>query len=203
MKKISKLVSALALVLFTGAAFAAPEVGQPAPDFNMIDTNGNQVSLAELKGKVVVMEWTNHGCPYVKKHYNSDNMQALQQEASDDGVVWVTVISSAPGKQGFVDAQGANEIASEKGASPAHLVLDPEGTLGQRYAARTTPHMFVINKDGDLAYMGGIDDKPTADRADIEGANNYVRAALSEIQSGTAVSTPTSRPYGCSVKYAS
>lgn len=203
MRKISKLMSVFALVLFAGTAFSAPEVGQPAPDFSMVDTNGKQVSLADLKGKVVVMEWTNHGCPYVKKHYNSDNMQALQQEASAENVVWVSVISSAPGKQGAVNAQEANAMATEKGATPAHLVLDPEGTLGKSYDARTTPHMFVINKEGNVAYMGGIDDKPTADQADIESANNYVRAALSDIKSGKDVSTPTSRPYGCSVKYAS
>ena len=195
------LLSVIALTLST-VVNAAPTIGDAAPDFTVADTNGNSVALSELRGKTVVLEWTNHECPYVKKHYGSGNMQALQSEAVSDDVVWVSVISSAQGKQGYVDATQANQLSTDRKASPSHILLDPQGELGQLYDARTTPHMFVISAEGQLAYMGGIDDKPTADKADIEGANNYVRAALSEVKEGKAVSTSTSRPYGCSVKYA-
>jgi len=190
-------------VVMAGAVNASPEIGAPAPDFSVVDTNGDSVSLSELKGKTVVLEWTNHGCPYVVKHYDSGNMQALQEEAAADEVVWVSVISSAKGKQGYVDADTANQLSSDRNASPSHVLLDSTGEIGHLYAARTTPHMFVIDANGNLAYKGGIDSVPTADPADIDGATNYVRAALTEIKDGKAVSTPTSRPYGCSVKYSS
>ena len=149
------------------------------------------------------MEWTNHQCPYVAKHYGSGNMQGLQGEAANDDIVWVSLISSAEGKQGYVDAEQANQLTSDRNAAPSHVVLDPSGDIGRLYKARTTPHMFVINTEGTLAYMGGIDDKPTADKADIKIANNYVRAALNEIKQGKAISTPTSRPYGCCLLYTS
>jgi len=200
--KLSSLV-AVATVFIFGCAVtnAAPKVGEMAPEFMLSDTFGNDVSSADLIGKTVVLEWTNHGCPYVKKHYNSQNMQVLQKEAVADDVVWISVISSAEGKQGSVSAEEANELTTTRDASPSHVLLDLEGTMGRAYDARTTPHMFVIDPEGKLTFMGGIDDKPTADSADIEGANNYVRTALAEMKEGKVVSTPTSRPYGCSVKY--
>ena len=201
--KSSLATLATTLLLSTTCAFAAPEIGSPAPQFTVTDTNGNEVSTADLVGKTVVLEWTNHGCPYVKKHYKSGNMQALQNEASNEEVVWLSIISSAEGKQGSVSAEEANKLTTDRNAAPSHVVLDQEGTIGRAYDARTTPHMYIIDAEGKLAYMGGIDDKPTADPADIKDAQNYVRTALSEIKNGRAVSTPSSRPYGCSVKYAS
>ena len=201
--KSSLAALATTLLLSTTCAFAAPEIGSPAPQFTVTDTNGNEVSTADLVGKTVVLEWTNHGCPYVKKHYKSGNMQALQNEASNEEVVWLSIISSAEGKQGSVSAEEANKLTTDRNAAPSHVVLDQEGTIGRAYDARTTPHMYIIDAEGKLAYMGGIVDKPTADPADIKDAQNYVRTALSEIKNGQAVSTPSSRPYGCSVKYAS
>ena len=207
MKKLSRKYALAALVttlLFSAAkVFAAPELGSEAPQFTATDTNGNEVSSADLIGKTVVLEWTNHGCPYVQKHYGSGNMQALQNEATNDDIVLLSIISSAEGKQGSVNAQEANALTVDRKAAPSHVVLDPDGVIGRAYDARTTPHMYIIDANGKLAYMGGIDDIPTADPADIESAQNYVRTALSEIKNGQAVSTPTSRPYGCSVKYAS
>jgi peroxiredoxin len=186
---------------FENRALATPSVGQPAPAFTGVDTAGTTHSLADFMGKTVVLEWTNHDCPYVMKHYGSGNMQALQKRAEADGAVWLTVISSAPGKQGHVSPEQADRIAAERGAGPTAILLDPEGAIGRAYDARTTPHMYVIDGDGTLVYRGGIDDRPTADRADVEGANNYVTAALADLSAGRDVQTPTSRPYGCSVKY--
>ena len=207
MKKIStrSLLAGLAATLLFSSmnVFAAPEVGAQAPQFTITDTNGNEVSTADLVGKTVVLEWTNHGCPYVQKHYESGNMQALQTEATGDEVVWLSVISSAEGKQGSVNAEQANELTKERSAAPSHVLLDTDGAIGRAYDARTTPHMYIIDASGKLAYMGGIDDKPTANPADIDGAENYVRTALNEIKDGQTVSTPTSRPYGCNVKYSS
>ena len=202
MNAMTKLLSISAGVLMAAnLAFAAPEVGKTAPDFDLVDTQGNTVALSSLQGKTVVMEWTNHQCPFVKKHYESGNMQALQKEATADDVVWVSVISSAQGNQGHVDADQADALTAERDASPTHVLLDASGDLGRLYEARTTPHMFVINAEGQVAYMGGIDSIPSADKADIDGAENYVRTALGEIKSGQAVTTATTRPYGCSVKY--
>ena len=143
-----------------------------------MDSKGNTVSLSDLRGKTVVLEWTNNECPYVVKHYGSGNMQKLQTEASKDGVVWLSVISSAPGKQGHVSGAEADALTRSRKAAPAHVLLDEKGEIGKQYAARTTPHMFVINPEGTLVYMGGIDNRPTADKADIEGATNYVRPCL-------------------------
>jgi len=207
MNKLIKLLSLplLGFIALSAASVtnALPEAGQPAPDFEVVDTNGETVSLSQLKGKTVVLEWTNHECPFVVKHYGSGNMQTLQKEAVADNVVWVSVISSGEGKQGYVDAAKANQLSSERDASPSHILLDPTGELGHLYAAKTTPHMFVINAQGQLAYMGGIDSKASADPADIASATNYVRSALTEIKGGKPVTTSTSRPYGCSVKYKS
>jgi len=185
----------------TGADGEVPRVGQPAPDFVGTDSYGKTVALKELRGRTVVLEWSNHQCPFVGKHYRSGNMQALQKEAVGQGVVWLTILSSAPGKQGSVTAAEANELTRSRGAAPTAVILDPTGTIGHAYDARTTPHMFVIDKTGTVVYMGGIDDKPTTDLADIAPAKNYVRLALAAVAAGKPVAEPVTRPYGCSVKY--
>jgi peroxiredoxin len=203
MKRLTIGICALALVAIAGAAIVhAARVGEAAPAFTATDTHGKAYNLADYKGKWVVLEWHNQGCPYVKKHYESGNMQKLQQEWTSKGVVWLTVISSAPGTQGYVTGPQADAYVAEKQAHPTAVLLDPEGTLGHLYEAKTTPHMFVINPAGMLIYNGAIDDKPTTDRADVDTATNYVSAALKEGMAGQPVATPTSRPYGCSVKYA-
>ena len=180
----------------------AARVGAPAPDFTATDTNGQVHKLSEYQGKFVVLEWTNRGCPYTQKHYNSGNMQRLQREWTGRGVAWLTVISSAPGKQGYVTASEENAYLKQANAAPTAVLLDPAGTLGHLYDAKTTPHIFIINLKGALIYNGAIDDRPTTDLADVNGAKNYVSIALEEATSGKPVSNPTSRPYGCSVKYA-
>ena len=185
------------------AAHASPEVGAPAPAFTGSATTGETISLADQRGKTVVLEWTNHDCPYVRKHYGSGNMQALQKEATADGVVWLSVISSAPGTQGYVEAAEADQLTASRDAAPTAVILDPEGDIGRAYGARTTPHMYVIDPDGILRYMGGIDDKPSSRPSSLEGANNFVRAALADMKAGREVATPVARPYGCSVKYRS
>lgn len=201
------LGSALALVagaamLFAGQADAAPAIGQPAPAFAAADADGKVRNLEEFKGKTVVLEWTNAGCPYVKKHYNTGNMQGLQKSATDDGVVWLTLISSAPGQQGYLDAPGAKAWKTQAKAASTAVLLDPQGRVGKAYDAKTTPHMYVIDKAGMLVYMGGIDDKPTSDVADVKTAKNHVVAALGDVKAGRAVATAVTKPYGCSVKYA-
>jgi alkyl hydroperoxide reductase subunit AhpC len=195
-------ISALTLALTVGAlTIYAAKVGQPAPAFTATDTLGKVHALSALKGKWVVLEWHNNGCPYVKRHY-SGNMQKLQQEWTARGVVWLTVISSAPGMQGYVTPAEANAYAKAAKAAPTAILLDPKGDLGYLYEARTTPHMYVINPRGVLVYNGAIDNKPSTDPSDNETATNYVSAALREGTAGKPITTPTSRPYGCSVKYA-
>lgn len=184
------------------AAAAAPVVGQPAPDFRLTDVNGKAVSLSDFRGKTVVMEWNNPECPYVKKHYGSGNMQKTQAAAAKDGVAWLTINSGAPGKQGHMTGAEAKATLAKNGARPAAYLLDPRGGVGRTYGAKTTPHMYIVNKAGALVYAGGIDDKPTPNPADIVGARNHVLAALSELKAGKPVSVATSRPYGCAVKYA-
>jgi len=180
----------------------AVRVGEPAPNFTATDSNGKAHSLSSYRGKFVVLEWHNQGCPYTKKHYDSGNMERLQKEWTQKGVVWLTVISSAPGTQGYVTAEQENDYMRRMHAAPTAALLDPTGDLGHLYSAKTTPHMFIINPDGVLIYDGAIDDKPTPDQADIPTSRNYVSLALSEAMAGKPVGTPTSRPYGCSVKYA-
>jgi peroxiredoxin len=185
------------------AATAQARIGAPAPHFTLTDSDGRARSLADFEGKTVVLEWTNHGCPYVGKHYRGNNMQALQKKWIGQGVVWLSVISSAPGLQGHVSPQQANKLTADRGAAPTAVLLDPTGKVGRAYGARTTPHMYVITGEGPLAYMGGIDDKPTARLEDLKGARNFVDEALSEIAQGKPVSVATSRAYGCSIKYGS
>ena len=203
MKRVAFVAAALAVVAAAGAraSRAAAVVGDPAPTFTLTDTNGQTHSLADLKGKTVVLEWWNCECPFVGKHYGSGNMQKLQREWTAKGVVWLTVSSSAAGKQGHVDAAKANEWMKEKGAAPSAVLLDHDGKVGRAYGAKTTPHMFVIDPTGKVVYAGGIDDKPSTDQADIATAKNFVSAALAEVTAGKRVTTSISQPYGCSVKY--
>lgn len=188
-------------MLFCGVAFAAPEPGAIAPDFEAVDTHGNMLKLSEQRGKIVVLEWKNHLCPFVRKHYGSHNMQQLQEELAGQGVVWWSVISSAEGKQGNVTADEANAIVAEEGSHASAVLLDAKGEIGRLYGAKTTPHMFVIAEDGRLAYMGAIDDNPSPDPGTIPGAKNYVRKAVSNLQAAQAVEESSIAPYGCSVKY--
>src|SRR5215831_7373025 len=180
---------------------AASTVGEPAPDFTAPSTKGTPVSLDAYKGKVVVLEWTNHECPYVRKHYESGNMQALQREATGQGVIWLTLISSAKGEQGFVSSAQADELTTTRKAAPTAVLLDEKGSVGHLYGATNTPHMYVVDKTGMLVYAGAIDDRPTTRRSDVQGANNYVRAALESVAAGQPVKTPVTRAYGCTVKY--
>lgn len=180
---------------------AMPMPGQAAPAFTLVDAEGTPRSLADFRGKIVVLEWTNEGCPYVQKHY-SGAMQALQREAAEDGVVWLSVISSAPGTQGHVEGESARSWKTRTNANATHLLLDPTGQVGRAYGAKTTPDMRIIDREGRLVFVGGIDDKPTNDVADLQGATNFVRAALDDVMSNRPVRTAFATPYGCSVKYA-
>jgi peroxiredoxin len=182
-------------------ATAAPKVGQSAPDFTGTGSDGKSYHLADYRGKFVVLEWHNNGCPYTQKHYKSGNMQKLQKEWTAKGVTWFTVISSAPGKQGFVNANEENSYMSKMGAAPTAALLDATGTIGHMYDAKTTPQMVVINPQGVIVYDGAIDNRPTSDLKDIQGATNYVSLALEQSMAGQNVNTQATRPYGCSVKY--
>ena len=188
------------LLLLLASALAA-RVGEAAPDFTATDSNGKSHHLAEYKGKYVVLEWHNQGCPYTRKHYESGNMQRLQKEWTGKGVVWFTVISSAPGTQGYVTASDENDYVKRMHAVPTAVLLDSDGTVGHLYAAKTTPHMYIIDPKGTLIYNGAIDDHPTSDPADIPNSKNYVSTALEQVMSGKPVTDAATRPYGCSVKY--
>jgi peroxiredoxin len=195
------LGSAAVALLPTVAAAAGPDVGQPAPLFTAVDSTGKTWSLADLKGKVVVIETTNHDCPYVRKHYTAGNMQAQQREAAAKGVVWLTSASSATGEQGYVTAQQANELTKSRNAAPAAVLLDPQSKVARAFGATVTPHMYIVDVKGTLVYKGGIDSIPSADPNDIAKATQYVRVALGEVLAGKPVSNPSTRPYGCSMKY--
>lgn len=175
--------------------------GSQAPGFKGTDSNGKTHTLSQYRGKYVVLEWANKGCPYDQKHYLSGSMEALQKQWTAKGVVWLSVVSSAPGEQGFMTAAEENQYLRRMKASPTAALLDPEGTIGRLYEAKTTPHMFVIDPDGKLIYQGAIDDKPTTDQADLKGARNYLNDALGAAMAGKPVPVSTTRPYGCSVKY--
>lgn len=191
-----------AYLLTTSDANAAVEIGAAAPNFSVQDASGATRTLAEFRGRTVVLEWTNHGCPYVRKHYDSRNMQNLQHEATAQGVVWLQVISSARGQQGYLDGAGALARVQTEGAHPTATLLDPTGAMGHAYGATNTPHMFIISGEGRVVYQGAIDDQDSANPRTIQGANNYVRAALADISAGRAIATAQTRAYGCSVKYA-
>ncbi|HEY7365962.1 MAG TPA: redoxin domain-containing protein [Methylomirabilota bacterium] len=195
------LAGVVTLATASGPAQAAATVGQPAPPFTASATNGANVSLVDHRGKIVVLEWTNHECPYVRKHYETGNMQALQKAARGKDVVWLSVISSAPGEQGHVTATQADELTRMRQAAPTAVLLDPRGTVGRLYDAKVTPHMYVIDAKGVLMYAGAIDDRPTTRRADVQTAQNYVRVALEAVMAGQPVKTPVTRAYGCTVKY--
>jgi AhpC/TSA family len=183
----------------TPGATASP--GQPAPDFTLSGADGKALTLQSLRGKTVVLEWTNHLCPYVRKHYESGNMPGLQKDAAGQGVVWLQVISSAPGGQGHVDGPTALKVNAERQSRPAGTLLDPEGRVGRLYGAKTTPHMYIINAQGLLVYAGAIDSIASSRQDDIAKAEPYVRNALAEVLAGKPVSKPSTRPYGCGVKY--
>lgn len=185
--------------LDAGAQLA--KVGAAAPAFEANDSRGASRSLASLAGSYVVLEWINHDCPFVRKHYSSGNMQALQKKYTERGVVWLSIASSAPGKQGHLGPDAWNAISAEKGSHATAVLLDPDGTIGRAYGARTTPQIAIIDPKGVLIYTGAIDDTPSADVDDIATARNHVAAALDEALAGKSVSVATSQPYGCSVKY--
>jgi peroxiredoxin len=197
---IAALLTSL-LGIASVAAGSAPQIGQPAPDFTGTDSKGNPVRLSQYRGKTVVLEWTNADCPYTRKHYTSGNMQSVQALAQKSGVVWLTVISSAPGKQGYVNGPAADALTQSRSAVPSAVLLDPSGTLGRMYDAKTTPHMFVIDKNGTLQYMGGIDSLATADISDIPHAEPYLKEAMLAVAQGGPVAHPVTKPYGCSIKY--
>lgn len=186
---------------YAASATAAARIGEPAPEFTLPGADGKSHSLAGYKGKYVVLEWTNHECPFVKKHYQSGNMQAHQKELTGKGVVWLSIVSSAKGKQGHVEAAEALELTRSRGAAPTAVLLDPSGEVGRKYDAKTTPHMYVIAPDGTLVYMGGIDSIPSADTDDIAQATPYVKVALGEAMAGKPVTNASTKPYGCSIKY--
>jgi len=197
-------VAVLAVALAGGysrSAVAEAVVGEAAPGFTLPDTTGQNHSLSDFSGKYVVLEWLNHDCPFVRKHYDSGNMQKLQKTYVEKGVIWLSICSSAPGKQGAYSAADANKINEEKGGAATAILLDPEGNVGRSYGAKVTPHMFVINPEGSLIYQGAIDDIPSASPGDIPNAKNYVAAALDAAMSGQPIERASSKPYGCSVKY--
>ncbi|WP_421996852.1 thioredoxin family protein [Reyranella sp.] len=191
-----------AAALVPAAAFAAsPDLGKPAPNFTAVDSNGKTWSLADLKGKVVVIETTNHDCPYVRKHYTSKNMQTQQREAAAKGVVWLTSASSATGEQGHVTAAQANDLTKTRDAAPAAVLLDPQSKIARAYGATVTPHMYIIDANGVLVYKGGIDSIPSSNVADVPKAKQYVRVGLDELLAGKPIAESSTRPYGCSLKY--
>ncbi len=189
------------VIALAATCLAAPQTGQPAPDFTLTDSNGKQHMLSDFKGKVVVLEWLNHGCPFVKKHYDSGNMQKLQADYAGKGVVWLSIVSSAPGKQGHMSPADTNKTKDEKKSAATAILIDEDGKVGKLYGAKVTPELFVVGKDGALVYAGAIDDRKSTDPADVAGAKNFVKQALDEVLGGKKVSEPTTTAYGCSVKY--
>ena len=195
---LTAAVAATGLALASGAALAKAQIGQPAPGFTLTSSDGSDVSLSDFSGKTVILEWTNHACPFVKKHYGSGNMQDLQAAYTNDDTVWLSIISSAPGKQGHVSPDEARELTTSRGAKPTHVLFDPSGEVGRAYGAKTTPHMYVIDDNGTLlAYNGAIDSIPD----DIPKATNYVKTAMTALAAGETPNPATTKPYGCSVKY--
>ena len=202
MKRSTLYAMLVALVMGTASlVISAAKVGEAAPDFTATASNGKTFHLSDYRGKYVVLEWHNNGCPYVRKHYNSGNMQRLQKLWTGRGAIWFTIISSAPGKQGYVTAGEENDYLAKMQAAPTAALLDPTGKIGHLYDAKTSPQMVVINPQGVVIYDGAIDDKPTTDLNDVPGATNYVNLALEQAMAGKQVETPATRPYGCSVKY--
>ena len=201
MKKTILTLTIGLLLAGASALYAAVETGQPAPDFTLTDTKGATHTLSQHKGQYVVLEWLNHDCPFVKKHYNSGNMQALQKEYTGKGIVWISINSSAEGKEGYSTPDIADALTKEKNAAPTAVLLDKDGNVGKQYGAQTTPHMYVINPEGILIYQGAIDSKASADPNDIPSSTNYVKAALDQSMGGQQVAEASTKSYGCSVKY--
>lgn len=200
-KKLSQAVLGLTLACSALAASAVANLEQPAPAFSAPGADGKTVSLESYRGKTVVLEWTNADCPFVKKHYESGNIPKLQQDAAAKDIVWLQVISSAPGKQGYVDGATAIKLNNFRNAKPAATVLDADGKIGKLYGAQTTPHIFIVNPQGQLVYKGGIDSIPSAEQGDVSKADNYVVAALGDLAAGRKIANANTKPYGCSVKY--
>jgi peroxiredoxin len=199
--KILSMMTVIGLATFLPSANAAVKIGELAPNFTAVDTKGIEHSLSDFKGKNVVLEWSNHDCPFVRKHYEPGNMQKTQKEATDNGAIWITIVSSATGKQGAINAEESNKVIEEVGAHSTARILDPSGEIGKLYGAKTTPHMFVIDKQGNLAYMGAIDSDSSFKSEAIKHATNYVSAALTSLNAGEEVKVASTKPYGCSVKY--
>jgi thiol-disulfide isomerase/thioredoxin len=197
------LFAALCLSAASAASLAAAAIGQPAPAFTAVDTAGKPVSLSDYRGKTVVLEWVNPGCPYVRKHYGASNMQATQKAAVDKGVVWLAVNSTASDATDYLAPQRMAAWMHEQRASATATLMDTDGRVGRAFGARTTPHMYVIDPQGTLVYAGAIDNRPTARASDIPGATNHVHAALDQVLAGKPVSVPATQPYGCTVKYSS
>ena len=197
---IKSVLTTLLFIVATTAG-AALRIGGPAPEFTGIDTRGNSHTLSDFRGTPVILEWTNHDCPYVRKHYNSGNMQQQQQAATEKGAIWLSIISSAPGKQGHITPTQADALTVQREAAPSAVILDENGDIGRLYGAKTTPHMFIIDAEGKLAYMGGIDSIASSNPADISKATQYVLPALAQVMDGKPVASSVTRPYGCSVKY--
>ncbi len=194
--------SAVLSLCIAAPAFAKIETGSTVSDMTVTDSNGAVHNLSDFAGKKLILEWTNADCPYVKKHYTTDNMQKTQRLATADGdTVWLSIISSAPGKQGFVDGAKANQLTEIRAAAPTAVILDSEGTAGRAFAAKTTPHMFILDESQTLVYQGAIDDNRSANPADVAGAKNYVLATLEDLEAGRTVVDAETSPYGCSVKY--
>jgi peroxiredoxin len=200
---LRRALLALSALAWMPVALAVPAVGQAAPDFALKDTNGHTVKLSDFRGKYVVLEWTNPGCPYVRKHYNSGNLPDTQRDATSKGAVWLSINSTARDSSEYVDPTQLVAWMSERKARPTALLLDEDGTTGRAYGARTTPHMYIVDPQGKLVYAGGIDSIPSSDPDDIKKAVNYVKQGLGEAMSGRPISQATTRPYGCSVKYKS
>lgn len=202
MRLIKPFFAALAASLLFVASASSAVVGEAAPDFTLTDTDGNTHSLSDFAGKLVVLEWTNYGCPFVKKHYNSGNMQGLQNMAKGKEVVWLSICSSASGKQGHMTPNEWQTAIQSKGVESTAVLLDESGDVGKLYKAKVTPHMYVIDADGILAYNGAIDSISSANQSDIAKAENYVMAAIDSLLSGKPVETTKAQPYGCGIKYA-
>ncbi len=195
-------IAGLSFTAGSALAQSAAKVGAPAPAFEAVDSDGKPRKLSEFAGKTVILEWTNHDCPYVRKHYTSATMQTLQKDMAKEGIVWLSVISSPVGEQGHVDGAKANELTKSRDAAPAAVLLDPNSKVARAYGATTTPHIYIVDPKGTLAYMGAIDDKPSASAASLTGAKSYVRQAVAELKAGKPVTEASTKAYGCAVKYA-
>ena len=203
LKPLSVAAAMLGAAPALAGGLVSPHIDQTAPAFVGAAANGDAISLDQFKGQLVVLEWTNDGCPFVRKHYDSGNMQATQKIANDDGVVWITVMSSAPGKQGHADATRASSLVAGWNSGADYVLLDESGEVGRAYGAKTTPQMALIDRDGVLRYQGAIDDKPSTDPKTVDGATNYLLAALESVKAGEPIAVKETKPYGCSVKYGS